>query len=641
MEALPAPTAEGLLAKTPLAHLFIYVMERRMTGSLELLRPDGVGGAIYFVEGIPQKARTPEGTATLGAVLVQHGVITPEQAAQSIEHRFQTGTLQGQVLVSLGLITPDTLLAGLTAQLEAKIQLLFELPFDSHFAFYEGHDTLAAAYGPEIVQVDPLKVLWAGIRQNPSWDHVNAALARVQHLGMRFNAHAAPERCQFGPGEVEAVELLRQRPVRMVDLTATRVMSPNHAQLFIYFFVITKQLELVEAPSPSSRPERVSVSPPVQAQAPQGPPSAGAQVARVQLTRQVARGPAIIEEHRPIRPDSRMSPMPQAYPIPEDMRVSPPAAPLPVEAFSPPVAAPFVAPIPPSPPSVPPSSGHSSPPPSQRMPPSSRFPAATGGGSQSRIPAVTGAEDGLRAKILTKADQVDGQSHYEVLGVPKSAAKEDIQKAFFALAKVWHPDKLPSALGDVRDACSKVFARLSEAHSVLIDPARRGDYDKALREGLGSAEEQQKVQEVLEASNNFQKALIFLKRNDNAQGEELARKALAADPTQADYLALVTWLDAQKPVNQNRDKTVGLIAKLDDAIKMNANCERAHYYRGMLHKRVDNMKQAMKDLKRAVELNPHNLDAAREIRLHSMRSAEAKAPKPDSIGGLFGKLFKK
>lgn len=636
MEALPAPTAEGLLAKTPLAHLFIYVMERRMTGSLELRRPDGVTGTLIFVEGIPQKARSPEGTATLGSVLVQHGVISSEQANESIDRRFQTGMLQGQVLVGMGAIAPDTLLGGLTAQLEAKIQTLFEFPFDSHFAFYEGLDTLASYGGAEVVQVDPLKVLWAGVRQNPSWEHVNATVARVQHMGMRFNTHAAPERCAFGPGELEAVDLLRQRPVRLEDLTATRVMNPTHAQLFVYFFVITKQLELVEAPAPSSRPERMSVPAPPQAPAPP-PQSAGAQVARVQLqARQVTRGAAIIEEHRPVRPDSRMSPMPQSYPIPDEMRIAP-APPVPAEMSAPMAMAMAPAYVPPPPPSVRPG------------PASTRVPAATGSASQSRIPAMgsdgqpmpTGAEDGLRSKILAKADQVDSQNHYEVIGVAKSAAKEDIQKAFFALAKVWHPDKLPTALSDVRDACSKVFARLSEAHSVLIDPARRGDYDKALREGIGSVEEQQKVQEVLEASNNFQKALIFLKRNDTAQGEELARKALAADPTQADYLALVTWLDAQKPVNQNRDKTIALITKLDEAIRMNGNCERAHYYRGMLHKRTDNVKQAIKDLKRAVELNPHNLDAAREIRLHTMRTADAKGAKPDSIGGLFGKLFKK
>ncbi len=650
MEALPVPTAEGLLAKTPLAHVFIYVMERRMTGSLELRSPDGAAGVLVFVEGIPRKARTPDGTATLGMVLVEHQVITQEAANESIDRRFSTGTLQGQVLVGMGAITGDTLLAGLVAQLEAKILCLFEFPFESHFAFYEGRDLLEGYGGIETVEADPLRVLWAGIRQNPSWDHVNVTIARVQNMGLRLQPHAAPERCAFSGGELQAVELLGQRAVRITDLTAARYMTPSVAQLFVYFFLITKQLELVEAPAPSTRPDRISV------------PPAKAQVARVQLqARQVTRGPAIVEEHRPLRPDSRMSPVPQAYPIPEELRgaVVPAAPPVPHDVA--PVSFSFGANGPPSPR---PSEMEESGPPSSVRPPTSqsRMPAAPTSVrplSASRMPvaaqdtgpksappasvraSLSGAEGALRSKILSKAEAVDSQSHYEILGVSKSAPKEDVQKAFFTLAKVWHPDKLPAALGEVRDACSKVFSRLSEAHSVLMDPARRGDYDKALRDGTGSLEEQQKVQEVLEASNNFQKALIFLKRNDTSLGEELARKALAADPTQADYLALVTWLDSQKPANQHHDKTHSLIAKLDEAIKMNGNCERAHYYRGMLHKRVDNMKQAMKDLKRAVELNPHNLDAAREIRLHSMRSAEAKAPKNDSIGGLFGKLFKK
>lgn len=649
MEALPTPTAEGLLAKTPLAHVFIYVMERRMSGSLELRRPDGATGVLVFSEGIPRKARTSDLVATLGQVMVDHQVVTEQQATESIERRFATGMLQGQILMGMGAITPDTLLACLTAQLEAKILCLFEFPFDSHFAFYESTDLLESYGGTEIVEADPLRVLWAGVRQNPSWEHVNVTVARVQTMGLRMNANAAPERCEFNPGEQEAVELLRQRPIRITDLAAARLMTPSIAQLFVYFFLITKQLDLVEAPAPSTRPERISV-PPVRSQ-----------VARVQLqARQVSRGPAIIEEHRPVRPDSRMSPLPQAYPIPEEMRDVPGTPRVPAEALdatngpaSPrPVQAPFVPQaaastgsitsqnrIPAAPASVRPTSTGSAT--SQN-----RIPVASADGPKSarpstRVPIAGGGEDALRTKILTKAEAVDSQNHYEVLGISHSTPKEDVQKAFFTLAKVWHPDKLPMALSDVRDACSKVFARLSEAHAVLMDPARRGDYDKALREGLGSADEQMKVQEVLEASNNYQKALIFLKRNDTTTGEELARKALAADPTQADYLALVTWLDSQKPQNQNRDKTLLLIRKLDEALKLNANCERAYYFRGMLHKRTDDLKLAMKDLKRAVELNPHNLDAAREIRLHSMRTTNAQPAKPDSLGGLFGKLFKK
>jgi DnaJ-domain-containing protein 1 len=658
MEALPPPTAEGLLAKTPLAHLFIYVMERRLTGSLELRRPDGAGGSLYFYEGIPRKARVPAGVATLGQVLVQHGVVTQEQANASMEQRMASGVLQGQVLLGMGVIAPDTLLGGLAAQLEAKILHLFEFPFESQFAFYEARDTLEGFGGTEIVEADPLRLLWLGVRLNPSWDHVNQTLARAQSFGLKLSPHASPDRCPFAPGELQAVDLLRQRPIRITDLTAARLMTPSVAQLFIYFFLITKQLELVEGP-------------------PAAPPRTA--VARVQLqSKQVARGGAGIveEQHAAARPDARMSPIPQAYAIPDAMRtdaIRPAPPPADVAQEAPPLSFAFGAP-PPAPPSAPslgsgepPSSSSSSFRPAQgpfasQSPPSqSRIPTALAQ-SQSRISAappasdkppgsvrpgrttMSGAEDGLRSKILSKAEQVDHQSHYEILGVPNNAPKEDIQKAFFALAKVWHPDKLPVALGDVRDACSKVFSKISEAHSTLMDPARRGDYDNALRDGTGSAAEQQKVQEVLEAANNFQKALIVLKRNDTTLGEDLARRAYAADPSQADYLALVTWLDSQKPINQNRDKTNALIAKLDEAIKMNANCERAFFYRGMLHKRNDNMKQSIKDFKRAVELNAHNLDAAREIRLFSMRGPGAATPaaKPDdSIGGLFGRLFKK
>lgn len=257
-------------------------------------------------------------------------------------------------------------------------------------------------------------------------------------------------------------------------------------------------------------------------------------------------------------------------------------------------------------------------------------------------PPAGGADDALRSKIVARAENIASQTHYEMLGVAHTATPEEIQKAFFALAKVWHPDKLPPALTDVKDACSKVFTHLSNANATLSDAAKRLEYDKLLKEGGGGGggDEQAQVQKVLEASNNFQKAQILLKRNDLAQGEELARKALSADPGQAQYIALVAWLDSQKPQNQTRDRTFDCIKKLDEAIRLNAKCERAYYYRGMLHKRTDNMKAALKDLKKAVELNPNNLDASREIRLYNMRT-NVPATKDESIGGLFGRLFKK
>jgi tetratricopeptide (TPR) repeat protein len=90
---------------------------------------------------------------------------------------------------------------------------------------------------------------------------------------------------------------------------------------------------------------------------------------------------------------------------------------------------------------------------------------------------------------------------------------------------------------------------------------------------------------------------------------------------------------------------------------MNANSERAYFWRGMLWKRIDESAKALKDFKKASELNPRNLDALREVRLHNIRGGQSKPPpgggsggasrpgaKPapsEGLGGLFGKLFKK
>jgi tetratricopeptide (TPR) repeat protein len=205
----------------------------------------------------------------------------------------------------------------------------------------------------------------------------------------------------------------------------------------------------------------------------------------------------------------------------------------------------------------------------------------------------------------------------------------------------------------VKDACSKVFTHLTEAQATLCDADRRAEYMTLLKDGGATPDDQAKIQAILEAATEFQKAEIFLKRNDTAQAHELAKKALALDPEQADYLAMVTWLDAQKPEWTGREKTLEKVAVLDKCIKMNANSERAYFWRGMLYKRIDETSKAMKDFKKASELNPRNLDAIREVRLHNIRGGQSKPPpggggrpsgkppQPETLGGLFGKLFKK
>jgi tetratricopeptide (TPR) repeat protein len=176
-----------------------------------------------------------------------------------------------------------------------------------------------------------------------------------------------------------------------------------------------------------------------------------------------------------------------------------------------------------------------------------------------------------------------------------------------------------------------------------------------LKEGGATPDDQAKIQAVLEAATEFTKAEFMLKRNDVDKAYELVSKARRLDPEQADYLAMMTWLEAQRPEWLGREKTLEKIAVLDRCIKMNPNCHRAFFWRGMLYKRIDEPRKAVHDFRKVAELDPRNLDAQREVRLYAMRGGTKPPPaagptpsvrpsKPaqnEGLGGLFGKLFKK
>jgi curved DNA-binding protein CbpA len=209
------------------------------------------------------------------------------------------------------------------------------------------------------------------------------------------------------------------------------------------------------------------------------------------------------------------------------------------------------------------------------------------------------------------------ESYYEILGVAEDADEATIHQSFLTLAKKWHPDRLGPDFVDVREAVTRVFARMSEAQQNLCDPAKRKEYDRRGRHAEQDAEEAEHVQRVLRAATAFQRAEILLRRGSLAQAEEEARSALADDPSQPEYRALLAWLEAQKP---GAEVTAG-IAVLDKVINQAPNDTRARWYRGQLYKRSGRDNRAIRDFRAIVEQDPRNVDAQREIRLYEMRNA--------------------
>ena len=71
-------------------------------------------------------------------------------------------------------------------------------------------------------------------------------------------------------------------------------------------------------------------------------------------------------------------------------------------------------------------------------------------------------------------------THYDVLGVRHDAEPDDIKRAFYDRARLYHPDAHASSPPAVRSEAERTMQALTSAWSVLRDPARRRRYDRSI-----------------------------------------------------------------------------------------------------------------------------------------------------------------
>ena len=70
---------------------------------------------------------------------------------------------------------------------------------------------------------------------------------------------------------------------------------------------------------------------------------------------------------------------------------------------------------------------------------------------------------------------------YDILEISPTATENEINKAYYKLSKVWHPDKNSHRL----EEATKKFQEINEAKNILSDPEKREMYDK-----FGTTQEQ-------------------------------------------------------------------------------------------------------------------------------------------------------
>ncbi len=441
------------------------------------------------------------------------------------------------------------------------------------YSFYNG-DLLGPSEGRLESQIDPFALIMQSLRESMRNDVVQAVLTPLHGARLRVQPTVQFERYRFSPSEMGLVELLLAEPTDVETLVADSGLDPLLGRNIVYLLLITRAVTLYD----ESRENQ-------------------AEATRMRRSSKVTHP----EIHAPpeIDTDHQHSPKPsrsnRPSPLPRSSSPSQPAA--------------------------------------KRRESSRELLLKT----IPPPPADLDAETRHRwEEIRELAEKIDELNYFEMLNVESNTAPNEIRSAFFALAKKWHPDRLPEALLPLKPQVDMVFGYLSQAHQCLSNEEERLKYIRSVKEGGGTPASDRLMQKVLDGAMAYQRVEVLARKHEYDKALELLERVISLSGDEADYHAMQAWLLLQKhPEGDAPFKE--MINATEKALKLNKDHERSIYYRGLILKRMKRDADALKFFRRAAELNPKNLDALREVRIATMRKGE----KNGTQKGLFAGFFKK
>lgn len=423
---------------------------------------------------------------------------------------------------------------------------------------YAVYETIDLVGDTGIVQrADPYALIASALRGDGRDDAVERVLAQVAGRTLRLRAAGELKRFGLLPKEERFVELLRAGPGTVDELVRACELGPVFGKRILYMLVVSKYLEPYEAP-----PARASL------------PAEPARVSQL-----------------PVPP----SVPPAAAPTPAPVSMAPPAERASVAAASP-------------------SSARSSMSGSRSA--ASRLKDAPALPPDPPAQGLSPDQLAFWRETIERTTRIDTQNYFDMLGVPRDAGTDTVRKAYFGLAKRWHPDRVSGALLPIKPFVERLFGQLTQAQDTLADEAKRGAYLRTVQDGGGTPEADRKLGAIVAAAMEHQKAEVLIRRRDFQGARTILEGAIELSADEPDALASLAWVLFNLP----SEKASTMLDLVERAIKLSPKHDRAHYTRGMIQRRMGNENEAMASFREAAAANPKNLDAVREVRIADMRA---------------------
>jgi curved DNA-binding protein CbpA len=196
------------------------------------------------------------------------------------------------------------------------------------------------------------------------------------------------------------------------------------------------------------------------------------------------------------------------------------------------------------------------------------------------------------------------KDYYSILGLSRSASQEEIKKAFFKLAKKYHPDKHRGAEGGEYEV---KFAQINEAYNVLKDQSAKVNYDARVKaagdQKTGSPQSRYKAEEL------FHTAVKAMKLKDFNSAIDLLKAAVRLEPEKADYYSALGLALSEKPRRLHEAREM-----CEKAVEIEPYDVGNYINLGRVYKKAGLHIRAQRQFEKALHWDPQNWAAREELK---------------------------